>query len=382
MSTAPLSNFYEGESMPLNPRQAATLELHRQLDIDLYKTPKSTGRFISGYQTTHPFIQSYMDGVTSNNGNAYALGRYSFAQSQSKLIDAIRSFHQQADGIDYSPDEILLSAGSSPLLMSLMLFLRQRAIGSLYYFRPIYHTLYFFADLLDVRLLPVCDHLLLDTESPLKLPDGEHVLLFSDPVWIVGREVGDGAIDAVRRWQERTGSTVIVDGTFQYLKWDWPARREGSTRLIRDQTIRLICPTKSLAIHGIRFAYLLGPARLLKGLRWVCDNTTGSASTFDLHTAAHLMDVLSSPDSNRHLLAYIRARYSELRNNNFISRTAYEPDCGYYVFGQVGRSERTDLFMGADYFELDGYDDFVRVNLLSPDIMTISANLNPAIKLD
>ena len=356
--------------MPLTAKQAATLELHRQLDEVLYRMPRSARRFISGYQTTHPFIRSYMGGVAENNGHAYELGRYSFAQSQGELVEAVRSFHRHADGIDYSPDEILLSAGSSPLLQSLIIFLRQNAIRSLYYFRPIYHTFYFFADLLDVYLLPVCDHLLLDTEVSLRLPAGQHVLLFSDPIWIAGRAVADSAVDEVRRWQERTGSTVIVDGTFQYLKWDWPAKREGSTQLLRDQTIRLICPTKSLALHGIRFAYLLGPARFLKGLRWVCDNATGSASAFDLYVAVRLMDVLSSPDGNRHLLAHIHARYAELRANNFIVRTAHEPDCGYYVFGQVSRAERTDFVMGGNYFELNGYEDFVRINLLSPDITT------------
>ncbi len=152
------------------------------------------------------------------------------------------------------------------------------------------------------------------------------------------------------------------------MKWDRPASRERSTQLDREQTIRLICPTKSLALHGIRFAYLLGPARLLDGLRWVCDNATGSASTFDLHAAARLMDVLSTPDGNRHLVEHIRDRYSDLRASNFIARTAYEPDCGYYVLGKVGRSEKTDLVMDGNYFELSGYDDFVRINLLSPDI--------------
>jgi hypothetical protein len=46
-----------------------------------------------------------------------------------------------------------------------------------------------------------------------------------------------------------------------------------------------------------------------------------------------------------------------------------EPDCGYYVFGQLGRSEKTDLVMGAAHFELDGYENFIRLNLLSPSIL-------------
>jgi len=50
---------------------------------------------------------------------------------------------------------------------------------------------------------------------------------------------------------------VVVDGTFQYLQWAWPERCERTSTLLRERTIRLVCPTKSLALHGIRFACLL-----------------------------------------------------------------------------------------------------------------------------
>jgi aspartate/methionine/tyrosine aminotransferase len=352
--------------MALNPRQAATLDLHRRLDEVL--VPGLTHRFISGYQTTHPFVDSYMEGIAGDIGTGSEWGGYSFAQDDLDLISAIRRFHAQADGIDYSEDEILISAGSSSLLMVLMTFLHQSAIRSLYYFPPIYHAVYFLANLLDIDLSPLSQHALWDPEPPPVLPEGQHVLLFADPIWIAGRAVGSGTMNAVRQWQDRTGSTVIVDGTFEYLGWEWPPRREGSTRLVRDRTIRLICPTKSLAVHGIRFAYLLGPVQILKGLRWACDNVTGSASTFDLRAATRIMNVLLSPDRNRHLIAHIRGRYSALRANGFIESTVCEPDCGYYAFGRVSRSKRSDLVMDGRFFELSDLDAFYRINVLSPDI--------------
>jgi aspartate/methionine/tyrosine aminotransferase len=354
--------------MSLTPQQAATLELHRQLDLIL--TPGFVGRFISGYQTTHPFINSYLDGLAVNPSIAASMGTYSFAQDELQLVEAVRGFHKVVDGIDYAPDEILLSAGPSPLLLTLMMFIHRNAIPSLYYFRPIYHAVYFFADLLNIALLALCDQPLWDAESSLALPHGRHVLLFADPAWIAGRAVGESVLDSIRRWQDRTGSTVIVDGTFQYLKWESPARKEGATRLSREHTIRLVCPTKSLALHGIRFAYLLGPAPLLGQLRWACDNVTGSASTFDLHGATRMMKVLSSPEGNWPLRKYIRTRYSQLLANGFIVRTACEPDCGYYVFGQMGCPLTTDLIMDGAYFELAHFDGFVRINLLNPHLTT------------
>jgi aspartate/methionine/tyrosine aminotransferase len=354
--------------MPLTPQQAATLELHRQLDLIL--TPGFVGRFVSGYQTTHPFINSYLDELALKSNIAASMGIYSFAQDELQLIEGIRDFHKVADGVDYAPEEILLSAGSSPLLLVLMMFVRQSAIPFLCYFRPIYHAVYFFADLLDVALLPLSDQPPWDAESGLALPEGRHVLLFADPVWIAGRSVGEGVLDSIRRWQDRTGSTVIVDGTFQYLKWESVAREEGATRLSREHTIRLVCPTKCLALHGIRFAYLLGPAPLLQQLRWACDNVTGSASTFDLHAATRMMKIMSSPEGNWPLRDYIRTRYYQLLANGFIVRTACEPDCGYYVFGQTSCSSTTDLVMDGKYFELNHLDGCVRINLLSPHVTT------------
>src|SRR5689334_19883429 len=124
--------------MPLTPRQAATLELHRQLDQVL--VPGFNRRFISGYETTHPFIDRYLKDIGGEDEYASGLGTYCFAQDQVALVEAIRRFHQRADEIDYAPNQILLSAGSSPLLLTLMVFLRRNAVRSLYYFRPIYHS--------------------------------------------------------------------------------------------------------------------------------------------------------------------------------------------------------------------------------------------------
>lgn len=354
--------------MPLSPWQATTLELHRKLDM--IWVPELAWRFISGPQTTHPFIHEYLDGVEIDSDVKLKdyIENYNFLQDELELTDTIRKFHKDTDGIDYSPTEIMVTAGSSPLILGIMTFLREQAVRSISYFRPIYHTFYFLADLFDIELRPLCDEPLWGDASMQLPPEGQHALLFADPIWFAGRAVSEDTIDAIRRWQDRTGSTVIVDGTFQFLKWHSQEKKEGSAELNREHTIRLICPTKSLALHGIRFAYLLGPARLLERIRWICDNITGSVSTFDMHCAKRIMRVLASPNGNRNLREYIVARYSELRANGYIERTIVEPNCGYYVFGNVSRREKLDLFLDCRYFEVVAPTEFVRINVLSPFI--------------
>lgn len=54
---------------------------------------------------------------------------------------------------------------------------------------------------------------------------------------------------------------MFVDGTFQYLGWAGQ-QPELTSMLAAEATMRLVCPTKTLAMHGCRFAYLIAPEQL------------------------------------------------------------------------------------------------------------------------
>lgn len=352
--------------MALTAGQALALHLHQQLDHTL--AARRNGRFISGYDTTHPFVRAYLGDIGARNGLERDASQYNFAQDQDELIRSIQAFHRVTDHVEYRGDEILVSAGSSPLILSILTWISQRGLDAVHYFRPLYHAFYFWSNVLKLPLLPLAEEPLWDDRAEFNLPERQRVLLLTDPVWFAGRAVGLSTIEALRRWQERTDSVVIVDGTFQYLSWAWPLRCERSATLIRERTIRLVCPTKSLALHGIRYAYLLGPANILRTLRWICDNVTGSASAVDLWLARRIMQVLAGPDGNRDLVAHIAARYRLLLDTGFIREPVREPECGYYIFGKLGRAAPEDLLMNGSYFEVDGHRDYVRVNVLSPDI--------------
>ena len=92
----------------------------------------------------------------------------------------------------------------------------------------------------------------------VNLPDKKTVLVFVDPLWFSGRRVPVAVVSDIASWQERTGSIIFVDGSFQYMPWDGN-RSEATSKLDITKTIRMICPTKILAIHGYRMSYALMP---------------------------------------------------------------------------------------------------------------------------
>src|SRR6202007_299705 len=88
----------------------------------------------------------------------------------------------------------------------------------------------------------------------MNLPEKETVLIFSDPIWYAAQPFPAGAIAEMANWQQRTLSTVFVDGSFQYMSWTKEVF-EHTSILDHEKTVRVVSPTKSLATSGYRFAY-------------------------------------------------------------------------------------------------------------------------------
>jgi len=100
----------------------------------------------------------------------------------------------------------------------------------------------------------------------------------------------------------------------------------------RQQTFRLVSPSKSLAIPAFRFAYLLHPEEFHEELLFLYENIVGGANSVDLAFARRAMKVLRTKRSNLVLTDYLKSAYSSLVRSGII-KTAITPDCGYFVFG-------------------------------------------------
>jgi aspartate/methionine/tyrosine aminotransferase len=183
-------------------------------------------------------------------------------------------------------------------------------------------------------------------------------------------------IEQIGEWQERTKSNVLVDGTFQYLKWN-DVVRENSSLLNKEYTFRIVCPTKSLVIHGVRFSYMLLPAGKREDIDYSCENISGSDGIFNLAGARQIMRRLNMEESNKKLRRYIAGRRGDLQGWVF-GQTLGEPSCSYYVFAKPLINKESCITMGQDFFDLAGFDEYVRFNLLTPpDVLEEIATGSP-----
>jgi aspartate/methionine/tyrosine aminotransferase len=338
---------------------------HRQIDT---LARSSALPFLSGWTTAHPVEYEHIRPARLSGLAAGSLTTYDFMADDAALKEKIRQFHMTVDGGLPQESDIFLGAGSSPFISSMMILWSLLGSRNVFYVRPIYHAYYFMAQSLGMRMTGIGGNSLsADRESVFDdLPDEQIQLIVTDPSWISGRHLPEAFWERLGGWQARTGSLVLVDGTFQYTRWS-EMTRELSSRLDPRRTFRLVCPTKSLCLHGIRFAYLILPHEYADDLAYVYCKLVASTSAFDVRAAHLLMDQLNSRTNNRDLVAYIRERYAALRER-LVIETVLEPDCSYYIFAKSSLSLPDIVSMNGRYFELSYPDDHIRLNILSPDL--------------
>jgi aspartate/methionine/tyrosine aminotransferase len=335
------------------------LRLHRELDV--VSRSRRGARFLSGWQTTHPFVKEYLP---SPREQVDVADRYSFLSDSEPLCAAIRDFHRANDAVDYRLDSIFVAPGSSPLLTAFFLALREMGIEDVCHAAPLYYTCHYIAQCLGFPLTQVAGGLLHDPDATLDLPDRRTALLLSDPIWVCGTTVHERHLRRIHDWQDSTGSVVLVDGTFQYTKWHGD-RTELSAFLHRDRTFRIVCPTKSLAVHGVRFAYMLLPPQHRESIRYACSNVTGATGLANEHHALRLMSVLNSPDANQGLIEHIKTTHEKLVANGTLLAEAATPHASYYTFAKLPDDVLRDaVVMDQRYFGIQGHEGHVRVNLL------------------
>lgn len=353
------------------------LSLHR--DLDRRCRADRGARFISGWQTAHPFSGRYLHLSDELAAFSAQSDRYSFLSDSVALVDSIRRFHACTDHIDYPSDAVFASSGSSPLLTSYFLALREFGIADVCFAAPVYYACYYFCRSLGLVTRQVSDGILHDDSVTLDLPDRRSALVLCDPIWVFGTTVHPTHLNRIRDWQRATGSVVLVDGTFQYTKWDLADRAEPTSTLVPELTFRIVCPTKSLAVHGVRFAYMLLPPALRESIRYACSNITGATGLANEHFAVRLMEVLNSPTSNRDLIGHIRDVHEQLRSIELITGESRNPVASYYTFAEVRQDVLGNvLAMDERFFGLHGFAGQVRVNLLYAgwaDVLTAGGSL-------
>lgn len=339
------------------------LDKHRKLDY-LCRHPGNR-IFISDWYCDHPYAQKYLPPETFSSITKQDLLYYCFQNDTDAIHKEIIRFHQKYDGILYKKDEIYVGSGMTGLITAQMIMMKNRGFDEIYYTKPLYYTFYYLAKLLHIKLNPICEIPLNQEDIPLRLPKKKSCLVVCDPIWYMGRSIVSSYIHQIEKWQRQTGSYIIVDGAFQYMKWDINDRFEPTSRLDRELTLRSMCPTKALAVHGVRFSYTVLPSCFQEDMRYAYANSFGASCVYSHKAAKRIMEVLNDPKSNTELLDYIQNRY-----RYYLKHKVFADPIGgnatYFIFVKMLGDASQYIVMDQDFFDTTNYPGFARFNLILP----------------
>jgi len=347
------------------------IKKHRLLDDAIANNRE---RFPSDWDGTHPYVGRFLGPEIAATGLIRPEHRrYLYFDDQHEILDRIRSLHRSLEGLDLARSNIVAGSGSSSLLLALCLWLLQQKYTEVYYIPPLYYTLHYFLKMFNIQAQPISEKHVFESPVLSGLPPHKSVLLLCDPVWFAGFRVPLQTIETIARWQQATESLVMIDGSFQFMQWN-RIRKEHSALLDPELTFRLISPTKSLAIPFFRFAYLLHPSWVHRDLVFLYENMIGGSTVADLAFARRSLEVMASEECNFALTSYLQRTFEALIYQGVL-RTRIMPDSGYFTFAVPAIQLPHQIAMDQDYFELEGYPDHVRINLMLAQQMYLP-NLN------
>ncbi|KIZ16446.1 hypothetical protein SNA_20715 [Streptomyces natalensis ATCC 27448] len=319
--------------------------------------------FVSDYNGGHPFIEDYLGELAHTApGRLADISRYSGLDEDASLRAKIAEMHRQYDGAAYTPRHVVPGGGSSGLLGTFATWLVLTGRRRVHYVPPVYYKLAYLFRRMGIEPVPAARGHAYQPHFDLRLPEQRTVLVLTDPVWYAGKRVPATVLEQIGAWQERTGSLVFVDGTFQYMRWDGQ-RRERSAHLPRDKTLRLVCPTKYLSIHGYRCAHLLVPERLREEVAELHMNLHGDVAVSDRLFAHRAADVMLG-EGNRALVRHVRDNHRALVDSGALS-ARMPVEAGFFLFARLRVPHRWFLALDGKYFELDGHAGYIRINLLN-----------------
>jgi histidinol-phosphate/aromatic aminotransferase/cobyric acid decarboxylase-like protein len=345
------------------PSGGDRLALYEELAFDL--NDGDNGNFLSGWQCENPFVEKLLADVRDRS-NHIDHRKYVYFDDDDDLAEMIRAFHTTIDR--QTPEAILCGSGSTALLFAVVTHLHASGLKRIYYVPPLYFTLHRAFGWFGIEAQPVSALQPFEAGFELELPtDSNSVLFLADPVWYAGKAVPHDAVEAIAEWQRRTGSIVVVDGSLQYLGWSDTAG-EATARLDPSRTLRLICPSKQLCVHGYRFSYLLLPSASERSVAWTYSNIAGPAGADSLAFAHEAMAALATNDISKKLVGVAMDRHRRLRAGNIIASDV-SPDAGYFVFERITVPLPVGYkLVDGRFFDQPNYPDRAKINLLSPSM--------------
>ncbi len=328
------------------------------------------GNFISGWQCVNPW-HNLITAEIDERRRQLSDREYMYADRFSSLEESFVQLHASLDRT--LPQRIIFGAGSTVLLLLAASWLSTKEKHEIYYVTPMYFTLHSALKILGIRCRPVNGLQPYEQEFSLNLPEDGGVLVVTDPVWYSGTKIANHTMEQIRIWQRSTNSLVVVDGSFQYMDWSH-SDIELTATLDPSLTLRVVCPTKQLAVHGFRASYMLVPDSQYREVLTLHSHLFGSAS---IDTIAFLLAGANLLKQKfRYLLAdYAHHRYVQLRAAGLIT-APWQSNSGYFCFERFAKADSIPLLMDGSYFEQPRFPGFYRINLLSPQLKFLCHNID------
>lgn len=260
--------------------------------------------------------------------------QYVFPDTNRKLNTAIEEFHIK-EGLPKDSFVVFIGEGSTPMIAAMVLFARKIGFKKIYSIFPLYFTIHKMCDAINMDILPCNDDFTCFKNVKLKLPKQKSFLFITDPIWSIGRHYSDGVFKQLAKWQKDTGSIVFVDGSFSYMDWDTSIKKEPSIILDPGLTLRLVCPTKALCLHGLRFSYLLCPKKFSKEVARISIANTGSSCYFGHLQRERIFNKMIERKPNPVGL-FASERYQILKDKFLENNIEHiVPDCGFFMFADL-----------------------------------------------
>jgi aspartate/methionine/tyrosine aminotransferase len=341
----------------------AELAANEQVSKSIRENPNLP--FVSDWNGENPFVSAFLPQLANVRLDQLGeLDAYSHMDADEELTAAIADLHRHRYGEDtVTAARCVAGTGSSAFLTTLLMYQYLAGVREVCYLPPVHSGVAWWIQRLGLGVRRATSEVDFSRSARLTLPRDGGLLWFTDPVWFAGVSVREATIATIAEWQRRTGATVIVDGTFQYMHWGG-ATAEASEQLDPDRTFRLICPTKVLLLHGFRFAYVIAPEQDAPEFARLHGKLHGPAGLADRRFAHHAIATLRTEEGARPLMTLARDRYHDLVACGAVT-PAVTPTTGYFLFARP--SVPANRFVGMDItcFGGTGYPGYVRINLLN-----------------
>lgn len=330
------------------------------------------GNFLSGWQCINPWRLAIEDEITGTR-RSLDPSTYLYADAFPEIEHRFTDLHQVADRS--RPERIIFGGGSTQLLHLIVAWMRSRGVSEVFYLAPMYHTLHWSMKALGIRPRPVNGRHPFELDFSFNLPDKKTILIVTDPIWYAGVRIRKDVINEIVRWQSMTGSIIVVDGSFQYMEWA-ESTKDVAYSLDPSLTMRVVCPTKQLVLHGYRAGYVLMPEQHYREMSTLNSMMFASLSIDTIALLLAVPSLVGHLAFPRKLMALAAYRHAQLRRRGYI-HTPWSPDCGYFCFEKlehklIGRQ----VLMNGGYFGQKRYLDHYRVNLMSPQITLLCGDVD------